>query len=62
MLKLSLQLISWIYKSDSGEMSCRPNSVTPQTDLASEEKKRLEEKQRAARKNRSKADEEWKSR
>ncbi|XP_061594008.1 oxysterol-binding protein-related protein 1 isoform X2 [Cololabis saira] len=30
-------------------------------DLASEEKKRLEEKQRAARKNRSKADEEWKS-
>ncbi|XP_037530970.1 oxysterol-binding protein-related protein 1 [Nematolebias whitei] len=31
-------------------------------DLASEEKKRLEEKQRAARKNRSKADEEWKSR
>lgn len=31
-------------------------------DLASEEKKRLEEKQRAARKNRSKADEEWKTR
>uniref|UniRef100_A0AAX7UC94 Oxysterol-binding protein n=1 Tax=Astatotilapia calliptera TaxID=8154 RepID=A0AAX7UC94_ASTCA len=31
-------------------------------DLASEEKKRLEEKQRAARKNRSKADEEWKAR
>ncbi|KAM9761468.1 oxysterol-binding protein-related protein 1 isoform 2-T2 [Menidia menidia] len=30
-------------------------------DLASEEKKRLEEKQRAARKNRSKSDEEWKS-
>lgn len=33
-----------------------------QTDLASEEKKRLEEKQRAARKNRFKADEEWKTR
>lgn len=33
-----------------------------QTDLASEEKKRLEEKQRAARKNRSKSDEEWKTR
>ncbi|XP_053739983.1 oxysterol-binding protein-related protein 1 isoform X1 [Synchiropus splendidus] len=31
-------------------------------DLASEEKKRLEEKQRAARKNRSKADEDWKTR
>nr|XP_055074784.1 oxysterol-binding protein-related protein 1 isoform X2 [Misgurnus anguillicaudatus] len=31
-------------------------------DLASEEKKRLEEKQRAARKSRSKSDEEWKSR
>ncbi|XP_066575657.1 oxysterol-binding protein-related protein 1 isoform X1 [Amia ocellicauda] len=31
-------------------------------DFASEEKKRLEEKQRAARKNRSKSDEEWKSR
>lgn len=31
-------------------------------DLASEEKKRLEEKQRAARKNRSKNDEEWKTR
>ncbi|XP_032381860.1 oxysterol-binding protein-related protein 1 isoform X2 [Etheostoma spectabile] len=31
-------------------------------DLASEEKKRLEEKQRAARKNRSKSDEEWKTR
>lgn len=31
-------------------------------DLASEEKKRLEEKQRAARKNRSKSDDEWKSR
>uniref|UniRef100_A0A3P9M1Z5 Oxysterol binding protein-like 1A n=1 Tax=Oryzias latipes TaxID=8090 RepID=A0A3P9M1Z5_ORYLA len=30
-------------------------------DLASEEKKRLEEKQRAARKNRSKSDEDWKS-
>ncbi|KAF3835096.1 hypothetical protein F7725_027654 [Dissostichus mawsoni] len=29
-------------------------------DLASEEKKRLEDKQRAARKNRSKSDEEWK--
>nr|XP_057929022.1 oxysterol-binding protein-related protein 1 isoform X3 [Doryrhamphus excisus] len=31
-------------------------------DLASEEKKRLEEKQRAARKNRSKLNEEWKTR
>ncbi|XP_045905425.1 oxysterol-binding protein-related protein 1 isoform X2 [Micropterus dolomieu] len=31
-------------------------------DLASEEKKRLEEKQRAARKNHSKSDEEWKTR
>ncbi|KAF7659106.1 hypothetical protein LDENG_00003180 [Lucifuga dentata] len=31
-------------------------------DFASEEKKRLEEKQRAARKNRSKTDEEWKTR
>ncbi|XP_024921315.1 oxysterol-binding protein-related protein 1 [Cynoglossus semilaevis] len=31
-------------------------------DLASQEKKRLEEKQRAARKNRSKCDEEWKTR
>ncbi|XP_061834150.2 oxysterol-binding protein-related protein 1 isoform X2 [Nerophis lumbriciformis] len=31
-------------------------------DLASEEKKRLEEKQRAARKNRSKLDEDWKTR
>uniref|UniRef100_A0AAY4DT48 Oxysterol-binding protein n=1 Tax=Denticeps clupeoides TaxID=299321 RepID=A0AAY4DT48_9TELE len=31
-------------------------------DLASEEKKRLEEKQRAARKGRSKGDEEWKTR
>ncbi|KAG9356122.1 hypothetical protein JZ751_000966 [Albula glossodonta] len=31
-------------------------------DLASEEKKRLEEKQRAARKNRSKSDEDWKTR
>uniref|UniRef100_A0A672JZM5 Oxysterol-binding protein n=1 Tax=Sinocyclocheilus grahami TaxID=75366 RepID=A0A672JZM5_SINGR len=31
-------------------------------DLASEEKKRLEEKQRAARKNRSKSDDEWKTR
>ncbi|XP_069076132.1 oxysterol-binding protein-related protein 1 isoform X1 [Pleurodeles waltl] len=31
-------------------------------DLASEEKKRLEEKQRAARKNRSKADDDWKTR
>ncbi|KAM4704755.1 oxysterol-binding protein-related protein 1 isoform 2-T2 [Rhinophrynus dorsalis] len=31
-------------------------------DLASEEKKRLEEKQRAARKNRSKSDEDWKIR
>ncbi|KAG7228738.1 hypothetical protein INR49_008516 [Caranx melampygus] len=31
-------------------------------DLASEEKKRLEEKQRAARKNRFKSDEEWKTR
>ncbi|XP_039985359.1 oxysterol-binding protein-related protein 1 isoform X1 [Xiphias gladius] len=31
-------------------------------DLASEEKKRLEEKQRAARKNRSRSDEEWKTR
>ncbi|XP_051232168.1 oxysterol-binding protein-related protein 1 isoform X1 [Dicentrarchus labrax] len=31
-------------------------------DLASEEKKRLEEKQRATRKNRSKSDEEWKTR
>uniref|UniRef100_A0A672QCH8 Oxysterol-binding protein n=1 Tax=Sinocyclocheilus grahami TaxID=75366 RepID=A0A672QCH8_SINGR len=31
-------------------------------DLASEEKKRLEEKQRAARKNRSKSDDEWKMR
>ncbi|XP_041647453.1 oxysterol-binding protein-related protein 1 isoform X2 [Cheilinus undulatus] len=31
-------------------------------DLASEEKKRLEEKQRTARKNRSKNDEEWKTR
>ncbi|XP_047231280.1 oxysterol-binding protein-related protein 1 isoform X2 [Girardinichthys multiradiatus] len=31
-------------------------------DLASEKKKRLEEKQRAARKNRSKSDEEWKTR
>uniref|UniRef100_UPI0037E95519 oxysterol-binding protein-related protein 1 isoform X2 n=1 Tax=Semicossyphus pulcher TaxID=241346 RepID=UPI0037E95519 len=31
-------------------------------DQASEEKKRLEEKQRAARKNRSKADDEWKTR
>ncbi|XP_076009128.1 oxysterol-binding protein-related protein 1 isoform X2 [Genypterus blacodes] len=31
-------------------------------DLASEEKKRLEEKQRAARKSRSKSDEEWKTR
>uniref|UniRef100_A0A8C2D2V4 Oxysterol-binding protein n=1 Tax=Cyprinus carpio TaxID=7962 RepID=A0A8C2D2V4_CYPCA len=30
-------------------------------DLASEEKKRLEEKQRAARKNRSKSDDEWKT-
>uniref|UniRef100_A0AAQ5XGN3 Oxysterol-binding protein n=1 Tax=Amphiprion ocellaris TaxID=80972 RepID=A0AAQ5XGN3_AMPOC len=30
-------------------------------DFASEEKKRLEEKQRAARKNRSKSDEEWKT-
>ncbi|XP_061110524.1 oxysterol-binding protein-related protein 1-like isoform X1 [Conger conger] len=31
-------------------------------DLASEEKKRLEEKQRASRKNRSKSDEDWKTR
>uniref|UniRef100_A0AAR2LJY2 Oxysterol-binding protein n=1 Tax=Pygocentrus nattereri TaxID=42514 RepID=A0AAR2LJY2_PYGNA len=31
-------------------------------DLASQEKKRLEEKQRAARKNRSKSDEDWKTR
>lgn len=31
-------------------------------DLASAEKKRLEEKQRAARKNRSKSTEEWKTR
>ncbi|XP_072516337.1 oxysterol-binding protein-related protein 1 isoform X3 [Salminus brasiliensis] len=31
-------------------------------DLASQEKKRLEEKQRAARKNRSKSDEDWKAR
>uniref|UniRef100_A0A3Q3JQ66 Oxysterol-binding protein n=1 Tax=Monopterus albus TaxID=43700 RepID=A0A3Q3JQ66_MONAL len=31
-------------------------------DFASEEKKRLEEKQRAARKNRSRSDEEWKTR
>ncbi|CAN9500661.1 unnamed protein product [Ophioblennius macclurei] len=31
-------------------------------DLASEEKKRLEEKQRAARRNRSKSDEDWKTR
>ncbi|XP_056303759.1 oxysterol-binding protein-related protein 1 isoform X2 [Danio aesculapii] len=31
-------------------------------DMASEEKKRLEEKQRAARKNRSKSDDEWKTR
>ncbi|XP_021329131.1 oxysterol-binding protein-related protein 1 isoform X1 [Danio rerio] len=31
-------------------------------DMASEEKKRLEEKQRAARKNRSKSDDEWKAR
>ncbi|XP_053178807.1 oxysterol-binding protein-related protein 1 isoform X2 [Scomber japonicus] len=31
-------------------------------DIASEEKKRLEEKQRASRKNRSKSDEEWKTR
>ncbi|XP_069477016.1 oxysterol-binding protein-related protein 1 isoform X1 [Ambystoma mexicanum] len=31
-------------------------------DLASEEKKRLEEKQRAARKNRSKSDDDWKTR
>ncbi|XP_042299341.1 oxysterol-binding protein-related protein 1-like isoform X3 [Sceloporus undulatus] len=31
-------------------------------DVASEEKKRLEEKQRAARKNRSKSEEEWKTR
>lgn len=31
-------------------------------DLASEEKKRLEEKQRTARKNRSKSDEDWKTR
>ncbi|KAM7388562.1 hypothetical protein PAMP_024729 [Pampus punctatissimus] len=31
-------------------------------DFASEEKKRLEEKQRASRKNRSKSDEEWKTR
>nr|XP_033789752.1 oxysterol-binding protein-related protein 1 isoform X3 [Geotrypetes seraphini] len=31
-------------------------------DLASEEKKRLEEKQRAARKNRSKSEEDWKTR
>ncbi|KAK7889578.1 hypothetical protein WMY93_025138 [Mugilogobius chulae] len=31
-------------------------------DLASEEKKRLEEKQRAGRKNRAKSDEEWKTR
>uniref|UniRef100_A0A3B4VLQ1 Oxysterol-binding protein n=1 Tax=Seriola dumerili TaxID=41447 RepID=A0A3B4VLQ1_SERDU len=31
-------------------------------DMASEEKKRLEEKQRAARKNRSKSEEEWKTR
>ncbi|KAF7246237.1 Oxysterol-binding protein-related protein 1 [Varanus komodoensis] len=31
-------------------------------DVASEEKKRLEEKQRTARKNRSKSDEEWKTR
>ncbi|XP_068176044.1 oxysterol-binding protein-related protein 1 isoform X2 [Antennarius striatus] len=31
-------------------------------DLASEEKKRLEEKQRASRKNRSKSEEEWKTR
>lgn len=30
--------------------------------MASEEKKRLEEKQRAARKNRSKSDDEWKTR
>jgi hypothetical protein len=30
-------------------------------DLASEEKKRLEEKQRAARKTRSKSDDEWKT-
>lgn len=32
------------------------------SDFASEEKKRLEEKQRATRKNRSKSDEEWKTR
>lgn len=31
-------------------------------DQASEEKKRLEEKQRAARKNRSKSEEDWKTR
>lgn len=31
-------------------------------DQASEEKKRLEEKQRAARKNRSKLEEDWKTR
>lgn len=31
-------------------------------DLASEEKKRLEEKQRTARKNRSKSEEDWKTR
>lgn len=39
-----------------------PQCYIFQTDLASEEKKRLEEKQRAARKNRSKSDEEWKTR
>lgn len=33
----------------------------PDTDLASEEKKRLEEKQRAARKKRSQTNEEWKT-
>lgn len=49
-------------KKEYAHCNLKPYIVIIQIDLASEEKKRLEEKQRAARKNRSKSDEEWKPR
>lgn len=47
---------------ESSHCSLKLYDVIVQIDLASEEKKRVEEKQRAARKNRSKSDDDWKTR
>lgn len=49
-------------KNECSHCNLKIYNVIIQIDLASEEKKRVEEKQRAARKSRSKSDEDWKTR